>query len=177
LNKLGDILDHDEFYCCCGHTTSSFGTFTTPNKEGYNILNGDTCITKNKIICKEIINSIKKPRNAIKKKIEEKIKNMRQKYIKKLFTIWKESKTYISFYLPKQLQLTAEEFAKQKFTLKHNKNEPTSKKWSVVKSVYKKYFEKVEVKPDMTSFYDLIHRKEMKFKFQLISTSIDRHYV
>jgi len=167
LNNLTETLSHDEFYCCCGHTTSSFGTFTTPNKEGFNILNGDTCIGKNKIICKETMDAVKKPRNAIKKKIEEKIKNMRQKYIKKIFTTWKESKTYISFYIPTQLKSAAQEFAKQKFTLKYNPNELSSKKWSVVSSVHKKYFEKVEVIHDETSFYDKMHHKVMKFKFQL----------
>jgi len=160
-----------QFHCCCGHTTSSLGTFITPNKEGYSILNGDTCITKNKIICKEIMDIIKKPRNNIKKKMAEKIKNMRQKCsinnVRRIFIAWKKLKTYIFFYIPTQLHSAAQEFAKQKFTLNHNPTELSSKKWSVVQSIYKKYFEKVEVKQDMTSFYDKMHHKEMKFKFQL----------
>jgi hypothetical protein len=166
----------NQLHCCCGHSTCHLGTFNTPNKEGYSILNGDTCITKNKIICKETMNKVKKPRNDIKKKIAEKIKNMRQKCImnniKKLFTIWKESKTYISFYLPTQLKPAAQEFAKQKFTLKYDPTEWTSKKWSVVSSIHEKYFEKVEVQRDMTSFYDKMHRKEMKFKFQLVGETV-----
>jgi len=178
LNEL--ILPDDDLcqlHCCCGHTTSHLSTFNTPNKEGYSILNGDTCITKNKIICKEIMNKVKKPRNAIKKKITEKIKNMRQKCnmntMQKIITAWKNLMPYISFYLPTQLKPAAQEFAKkQKFILKHDPYELTSKKWSVVSSIHKKYFEKVEVIKDETSFYDLMHRKEMKFKFQLVEETV-----
>jgi hypothetical protein len=175
LNELilPDISINKQLHCCCGHTICHLGTFNTPNKEGYSILNGDTCILKNKIICKETMNRVKKPRNDIKKKIAEKIKNMRQKCnmntIKKIFTTWKKLIPYISFYIPTQLKLVAQKFAeKQNFTLIYDPTEWTSKKWSVVSSIHKKYFEKVEVKRDMKSFYDLMHRKEMKFKFQLV---------
>jgi hypothetical protein len=167
LNKLFEEDINRDFHCCCGHNISGSATYIITNKEGYNTLNGCSCIEKKKIICKEVMDIAKKSRKKLKDNQNKKIKIMR---LRTLFTAWKKQyeKKYVHFYIPQKLINRIENFAKNKFQLKYDVNYWSSAKWSVSSGIHKKYFEKFPVLKDKDSFYDFKYKKEMKFAFQLI---------